>query len=177
MNRVSIVGTAGSGKSTLAKAMSERLGLENIELSAIFHDGEWAAISRDEFRDAVAERCRADAWVTDDNYISMVLDLVWARADTVVALELPRRIVMWRVTKRTVKRLVFRTKLYGGVREPWSNLLMFWNPDRSIIGWAWSTYASNRAHYRAAAEDSANAHLNFIFLQSPKEVRAFVASL
>lgn len=177
MQRISVVGTSGSGKSTLAHELSLRLGIEHIELSAIFHDGEWAKLTRDEFRDAVVDRCSTETWITDDNYQSLVLDLIWARADTVIVLEYPRRIPMWRVTKRTVGRLLTRKQLYGGVREPWSNVLRFWDPDRSTIAWAWTTHTGNVAFYRAAANDPANDHLTFIFLTSPKEVRAFVDAL
>ena len=92
-------------------------------------------------------------------------------SDTVIVLELPRRIVMWRVVKRTFGRMITRKRLWGGLRERSYEVFMIWNPDRSIIGWAWSTYASNRAHYRAAAEDPANAHLDFVFLRSRREQR------
>jgi hypothetical protein len=44
----------------------------------------------------------------DGNYGSRVQDLVWARADTVVWLDLPRRVVVTRVARRTVGRVILR---------------------------------------------------------------------
>ena len=43
-----------------------------------------------------------ERWVIDGNYTSQVKDLVWARADTVVWLDLPRRTVMRRIISAVV---------------------------------------------------------------------------
>jgi adenylate kinase family enzyme len=173
VRRVSVVGNSGSGKSTLAAGLAARLGVPFVELDSIFHQPGWTELPRDEFRARVADRAAGDAWVIDGNYTA-VRDLVWARADTVVWIDLPRRLVMRRVIGRTIRRAVLRQELWNGNREPSSNWLTL-DPERSIIMWAWTQHAKYRARYGEAMADPAFAHLRFVHLRSQAEVRAFVS--
>jgi adenylate kinase family enzyme len=93
VRRVSVVGNSGSGKSTVAAALAAALGVPHLELDGVFHQPGWEPLPADSFRAVVAAAVAGDGWVLDGNY-SAVRDLVWARADTVVWLDLPRRTVM-----------------------------------------------------------------------------------
>lgn len=83
-----MVGNSGSGKSTLGAALAARLGVPYVELDSIFHQPGWAELPRHEFRARVGALVGGDTWVIDGNYTA-VRDLVWARADTVVWIDLP----------------------------------------------------------------------------------------
>jgi adenylate kinase family enzyme len=174
VRRLSVVGNSGSGKSTVAVALAARLGVPCVELDSIFHQPGWTELPLDEFRARVAEAAAGDAWVIDGNY-SAVRDLVWARADTVVWIDLPRPVVMRRVVARTVRRAARRQELWNGNREPWSNFLTL-DPERSIIMWAWTQQGPYRRRYEAAMADPAWAHLRFVRLRSPAEIRRFVSA-
>ena len=171
---MSLVGNTGSGKSTVAVALAFRLGVPCLELDAVFHQPGWTELAREEFRARVADAAAGDAWVIDGNY-GAVRDLVWARADTVVWLDLSRPAVMRRVVSRTVRRAARRQELWNGNREPWSN---FWSldPQRSIIVWAWTQHRRYRARYEAAMADPAWGHLRFVRLRSAADVRRFLSS-
>jgi adenylate kinase family enzyme len=175
VRRVSVVGNSGSGKSTLAVALAARLGVPGVELDAIYHQPGWTPLPEADFRARVEVLAAGDAWVIDGNYTA-VRDLVWARADTVVWVDLPRSLVMARVVRRTVRRGVLRTELWNGNREPASNWLTL-DPERSIIMWSWTQHAKYRARYEAATADPAWDHLRFIRLRSPAAVRAFLRGL
>jgi len=105
---------------------------------------------------------------------SVVQSLVWDRADTVVFLDLPRRTVMRRVIWRTLRRVAGRAELWNGNRERWRNVLT-WDPAESVISWAWHNHGKKRERYTAAAADPAYAHLRFVRLRSPSQVRRFLA--
>jgi adenylate kinase family enzyme len=173
VQRVSVVGNSGSGKSTLAAALAEHLPAPWIELDSIFHQPGWAELPGAEFRARVEALAAGDAWVIDGNY-SAVRDLVWARADTVVWIDLPRPLVMYRIISRTLRRAVLRQELWNGNREPWSNWLTL-DPERSIIMWSWTQHAKYRVRYGGAMADPALSHLTFVRLRSPAEVRAFLS--
>jgi adenylate kinase family enzyme len=173
VRRVSVVGNSGSGKSTLARKLAGVLGVPHLELDSIFHQAGWRPLPAQEFRRAVAARAAADGWVIDGNY-SAVRPAVWARADTVVWLDPPRRTVMRQVTLRTVRRAVTRQELWNGNREPLSNFFT-WAPEESIISWAWHRHATYRSRYSAAAADPANAHLTFVRLGGRGDVTRFLA--
>lgn len=170
MRRVSVVGCPGSGKSTLGRKVATQLDVPFVELDGIFHQPGWQELPRDEFRARVSEQTASDGWVIDGNYNSAVQDLVWARADTVVWIDLPRSTVMRRVIRRTVRRAVRREELWNGNREPMANFYR-WS-DKNIILWAWTHYPSYRERYLSAMTDPSCSHLDFIHLRSPQEIDA-----
>jgi adenylate kinase family enzyme len=175
VRRVSVVGTSGAGKSTLAAELARVLDAEFLELDSVFHQPGWVPLPREEFRRRVAAAVAGERWVIDGNYTSQVKDLVWARADTVVWLDLPRRTVMRRVIWRSLWRAAKRTELWNGNRERWRNFFS-WDPGQSVISWAWHKHDEYHARYTAAAHDPANAHLRFVRLTSRHEISRFLDS-
>ena len=174
VRRVSVVGTSGSGKSTLGAALAARLGVDFLELDSVFHQPGWVPLPREEFRERVAVAVAGERWVIDGNY-SMVRDLVWARADTVVWLDLPKRTVMRQVIWRSFRRAAARVELWNGNRERWRNFFAL-DKEESIISWTWQTHATTRAKFEAAMGDPGNSHLEFVRLTTPAAVRRFLRS-
>jgi adenylate kinase family enzyme len=172
VRRVSVVGTSGAGKSTFAAALAGVLGVAWLELDSVYHQADWTPLPLEEFRLRVAALASGPCWVIDGNY-SAVRDIVWARADTVVWLDLPRRTVMRRIIWRTLRRVAGRIELWNGNRERWRNFFTV-DPQESVIMWAWTRHATYRARYEAAAADPANAHLRFVRLRRPAAVREFL---
>jgi adenylate kinase family enzyme len=173
MRRVSIVGSPGSGKTTVGRQLAASLGTGYVELDSIFHQPGWTELPTDEFRRRVAAVVEGETWVVDGNYTA-VRDLVWDRADTIVWLDLPRRLVIRRVVARTLRRAVTRQQLWNGNREPLSNVYRL-DPERNIIRWSWLMHPDYTARYTAAMADPSRAHLRFIRLRSPAEIAAFLA--
>src|SRR6266516_6178594 len=176
VQRVSVVGTSGAGKSTLAAALARVLDAEFLELDSVFHQADWVPLPTKEFRRRVGDVVAGERWVIDGNYTSKVKDLIWARGDTVVWLDLPRRTVMRRIIRRSFGRVAGRTELWNGNRERWRNL--FWmDKEESVIAWAWQTHAATRAKLEAAMADPENGRLEFVRLTSPGAVRRFLQGL
>ena len=173
VRRVSVVGTSGSGKSTLARKLADILGVPHLELDSVNHQPGWVPLPPDEFRQVVAAKAAGDDWVIDGNY-SSVRPLVWARADTVVWLDLPKRTVMRQIIWRTLRRVSRREELWNGNRERWRNFFSL-DPHQSVIAWAWHKHAEYHVRYGAAANDPANAHLTFIHLTSRSDITRFLA--
>jgi len=172
MRRVSVVGTSGTGKSTLARSLADALGADFLELDSVNHQAGWMPLPTSEFRRRVALVVAGERWVIDGNY-SKVRDIVWARADTVVWLDLPRRTVMRRVIWRTLRRVAGRVELWNGNRERWGNLFTL-DKEESVISWAWQTHAANRVKFEAGMADAGNSHLRFVRLTSPAAARRFL---
>jgi adenylate kinase family enzyme len=175
MRRVSVVGNSGSGKTTVGRRLAAALGVPFAELDAVFHQPGWTELPVDEFRARVAGLAAGDGWVIDGNY-SRVRDLVWDRADTVVWLDLPRRRVMWQVVGRTLRRGVTRQELWNGNRESLRNFVRR-DPEQSIVRWAYTQHGKYQDRYAAANADPAWAHLRFVRLRSPADVRRFLANV
>ena len=174
MRRVSVVGTSGSGESTLARELAAVLDAEFLELDSVYHQAGWTPLEATEFRDRVAAAAAGGRWVIDGGY-SAVRDIVWARADTVAWLDLPKRTVMRRIIWRTLRRVARRTELWNGNRERWRNLFT-WDEQESVISWAWHRYPVYRQRYAAAARDPTYAHVRFIRVASRADARRLLDS-
>lgn len=169
MQRVAVVGNSGSGKSTLARQLAAGLDLVHVELDAIFHQPGWTPLPEPEFRDRVAPLVAGDRWVTDGNY-GAVRDLVWARADTVVWLDLPRHVVTPRIVRRSLLRAVRREELWNGNREQWRNLLAP-DPERNIVLWSVTRHGEHRSKYRQRLLVDPPDDVEVVHLRSPAAVQ------
>lgn len=167
-----MVGNSGSGKSTLARALALRLRVPHVELDAIYHQPGWTPLAQEEFARRVGAAAAGDGWVMDGNY-SAIRELIWARADTVVWLDPPRRTVMRRLVVRSVRRAISRAELWNGNRERWRNLVGR-DPESSLIVWAWQKHAVYQQRYAAAALDPAWAQVQFIRITSRRDRRALL---
>jgi adenylate kinase family enzyme len=125
------------------------------------------------FRASAAEALGGAEWVVDGNY-SMLRDLVWGRADTVVWLDYAFPVVMARLLWRTLRRAATREELWSGNRESWR--LSFFSRD-SILWWGITTYRRRRRAYPAQLELPEHAHLQVVHLRSPREADAWLAAL
>ena len=124
VRRVVVIGTTGSGKSTLAERLAAQTGLRVIELDALFWGRDWQPVPLELFRHRVERETKDDGWIVVGNY-GQVRDLVWPSADTLIWLDLPLPLVMWRLMRRTVQRAATRTELWGtGNRESFRNAFL-----------------------------------------------------
>jgi adenylate kinase family enzyme len=133
MQRIVIVGSAGSGKSTLARRLGETLALPVVHLDALYWRPGWVESDLASFRARVADAVAGDRWVCDGGY-SRTYDLRFPFADTVIWLERPRWLCLWRVIRRSVSQLGrTRVDMAPGCPErlPELKFLLFiWNWQR-----------------------------------------------
>ena len=172
MQRVSVVGTSGAGKSTLGKALAARIGAVSSSWTRCTTSPAGCRC-RGSSGAGSARRWPGERWVIDGNYSSKVRDLVWARADTVVWLDLPQAHGDAADHLAVVAAGGQAGELWNGNREHWRNLFSL-DKEESVIAWAWQTHARNRTKYAAAMADPANVELRFVRLKSPAEVRRFL---
>lgn len=167
MRRVAVVGTSGSGKTTLARHLARRLDVPHVELDALHWEPNWTEAPREVLRERVSRALEGDAWVVDGNY-SIVRDIVWTRADSVVWLDYSLPVIMWRLLLRTVRRIINREPLWNENRESLKMALS----RKSILLWALQTYQENRTKY--PAEIARHPHLQSYRLRHPREADALI---
>jgi adenylate kinase family enzyme len=118
MRKVVIVASAsGSGKTTVGRALAQRLQVPFVELDALHHGPGWTEASAAELRARVEPVLERDGWVIDGGYRGKLGNLLFEAADTVVWLDLPRRVWLPRLLRRTLARLLRREELWAGNRE------------------------------------------------------------
>ena len=97
-----ILGPAGAGKTVLAHRLSACTGLPVIHLDRIFWRSGWQPAPRDEALAELESALAGDRWIADGNFLDAG-DTRFARADTVIFLDLPRALCIWRVLWRRVR--------------------------------------------------------------------------
>ena len=173
MRRIVVIGTTGAGKSTLAAALAARLDLPLIELDALHWGPQWTAVGRDAFRVRVAAAAAGERWVAAGNY-GAVRDLLWPRADTLVWLDYPLALNFWRLTRRSLRRILTREELWAGNRETFR--AQFLSRD-SLYVWAVRNHARQRREFTALLNESTYAHLTTVRFASPRDTARWLAAL
>ena len=102
MHRVLVIGSGGAGKSTFARRLARCTGLPLVHLDSLYWKPGWIEPSKDQWRRTMDALLTADRWVMDGNYGGS-LEQRLAACDTVVFLDLPRRVCLWRILLRRVK--------------------------------------------------------------------------
>ena len=167
MRRVMILGQPGSGKSTLARAMGQRTGLPVVHVDQLHWKPGWVERDRNEkIAMALAEQAKPE-WIFEGG-LSATYEDRFARADTIIFLDIPLPLRVQRVVWRTLRH-------YGRVRPDMQDGC----PERfswEFYKWIWDTRRTGRIKpLRMIAEagpDKAAHHLT-----SAAQVGHFVASL
>ena len=170
MRRVAVIAsTSGNGKSTLGRALAARLGVPFLELDALVHGPNWTETPADELRALVEPVVRSDAWVIDGTYRHKLGMLVLDAADTIVWLDLPMRVWIPRLLRRTARRLTGRETLWNDNRETLRSA--FWGRE-SLFGFALAMHFRRRRTYPADL-----ASYPVVRLRSTREVRRWFESV
>lgn len=170
--RILVVGTTGTGKTALAARLARRLGYPHVELDALHWGPGWTPVPVEVFRERVGRATRGPCWVVDGNY-SVVRDLLWPAADTLVWLDFSLAVILWRLVRRTLRRCILREPLWNGNRESFRQAL----GRNSILLWALRTYRQRRRNYPELLVRPEYRHLSVVRLRSPREAEAWLRAL
>lgn len=171
MQRIAVIGTTGSGKTIMAREISAHTGFPCVELDALFWGPNWSETPRELFRERVDLALRGGVWVVDGNY-SKVRDIVWGRADTLVWLDYPLWLILWRLLLRTTRRVFSGEALWDGNRESFRGAFF---SRKSLFMWALQTYRRIRRAYPKLIQEPEYAHLQMVRFQSAREANVWLS--
>ena len=168
MRKVAVLASAsGNGKTTFGRALAERLGVPFVEMDALVHGPGWVETPDDALRARVEPIVARDGWVVDNVYQRKLGDLILRHADTVVWLDLPMRVWVPRLLRRTLRRFSGREQLWNDNRE--SLRTVVWGRE-SLFGYAFRMHFARRRRYPQEL-----APYNVVRLRTPREVERFLA--
>ena len=169
MQRVVVVGASGSGKTTLARSIAARHGLPFTDLDDVFWHPGWRRAALEEFRHDVDRLTVQSTWVLAGNY-SSARDLIWPRADTLIWLDLPLPLTLWRTTRRVMRQARTGESICNGNRQ--SIAALFFGRD-PLLWYSVKAAWRYRRSWPALLAAPEHVHLKVIRLRSAGSVASW----
>lgn len=164
MKMAIVIGSGGSGKSAFSRALGKKLGIPVVHLDQLYWLEGWTKRPADEWLGLLGREIEKEKWIMDGNF-GATREMRMSHADTVIFLDLPRYVCLFRILKRTLlywKRS--RPDMADGCREHF---------DHEFIGWVWNFRRRTRPRLLNEIERTA-ADKNVIILNSRNSVRDFL---
>jgi transcription termination factor Rho len=174
-DRVVIVGRTGSGKTTLGREVAAALEAKHVELDSLYFGADFSTAPLDVLRARTSEAIAGERWVTDGNK-SAVRDLVWPRADTIIWLDYPVVVSLWRLTRRARGRA---SSLHASATESGDKAGL---PKQLLaaakgVVKALRSHAGQRRQYPQMFAMPENQHLAVLRLRSPRATQHWLTDV
>ncbi|OBZ18912.1 topology modulation protein [Bacillus sp. FJAT-27264] len=164
MNKIAIIGSGGSGKSTLAKKLGAKLMIDVYHLDSLFWKPNWVGVPKDEQIIVQNDLVKKQKLIINRNY-GGTMEIRLNTADTIIFLDIPRTIYVFRVFKRIIKyRNKRRPDMGAGCEERFSI---------EFFKWIWEYPKTKKPGILISLEDLSKEKV-VIILKSPKEVKQFL---
>lgn len=177
LGRIHVTGNSSSGKSSFAEALADAIGADFVELDALNWLPGWVGLNATDpgrlerrFRDAT----RGESWVAAGSYTAFAQRAFWPRLDTVIYLDLPMPLLVWRVLRRSWRRWRTKELLWGTNVESFWTQLALWRGDDSLVWWIATQHARKRRRFFDHVADPRWRHIRFLRLKSRREVAEFL---
>ena len=177
--RIHIYGNSCSGKSTLGEGLAHVFGLRLVDLDSINWLPGWVSLAEtdpERFRDRLNRETQDDGWVVAGSYTRFCRQTFWPRLQTIVWLDLPVPVLLWRVLKRSWRRWRTKELLWGTNHEQFWPHLKVWNRD-SLIWWIVSQSRVKRDTMIRTMADPQFAHIRVVRVRSARELQLLCTEL
>ncbi len=169
-HRVLILGRTGSGKTTLARQLSAVLGVPHVELDALYFASDLSTSPLNVLRERTSSALKGDRWVTDGNK-KAVRDLVWPRADTIIWLDYPLAVSLWRLSKRALHRAHrLRKRESEDVVQGLGRSEQLGRAAKGVLT-ALRSHRGQQVQYPRMFAEPQNQHLAVVRLRTPRATR------
>lgn len=166
MKRVVAIGSGGAGKSIFSRQLGEKLDIPVVHLDQIYWRPNWEKTPDDEWAEIVRREIDRDAWIVDGNF-GGTREMRIRAADTVIFLDMPRWLCMYRILMRTILyHRDTRPDMAEGCEESF---------DLEFILWVWNYPNSGRRRLVTELENFADK--NVIVLRSTREIESLLQAL
>lgn len=171
--RIVVIGRTGSGKTTLARELADALDAPHVELDALYFGPRFSTVPLSVLRERTSAAIASDRWVTDGNK-SAVRDLVWPRADTIIWLDYPLVVSLWRLGRRALWRVSVLREEAAAADGKAGLPRQFLSAAKGVLV-ALRTHTRQRREYPRMLAKPENQHLAVVRLRSPRATRRWLA--
>jgi adenylate kinase family enzyme len=167
MKRILVIGSGGSGKSTLARRLGAATGIEVVHLDKLHWQPGWNEPEKQEWSKTVRQILKGDSWIIDGNY-SGTMEMRMRTADTIIFLDLPRTVCVWRILKRVARyHNTNRPDVAEGCNEKF---------DLKFLKWIWDYPVRTKPRVESLLNKFQD-KIRIVRLKSSKEVENFIKDL
>lgn len=167
MKRILVIGSSGAGKSTFSRRLHEATKLKLIHLDQLYWRPNWVEHSKDEWRKTVEETVKGEEWIMDGNF-SGTMEIRMAACDTVIFLDLPRTVCVWRILKRVAfYKKGSRPDMAEGCDERF---------DWEFLKWVWDYSNRTKPKVEGLLKKFQN-EKNILRVKSNKDVESFFSNV
>ena len=174
--RIHVVGNSCSGKSVFNERLAAALQVPFVELDALNWQPGWVGLNEtdpERFESLMAKATAGDAWVLAGSYMSFSQRVFWPRLETVIWLDLPMHLLVWRVLRRSWTRWRSKELLWGTNYERFWPQLMVWKREDSLVWWIVTQHGRKRRDMRLYMSEPRWRHIRFVRLGSSAAVEGF----
>ena len=175
MKRINVIGTSGSGKSHFSQLLASKLGINYIEMDAVFWLPNWQHLETEEFLEKLTPLLAQDAWVLDGNQ-SKTNSLKWQYADTIIWLDYGFFHTFKQILIRSFKRALTKNEIWQGTGNHESFKRNFFSKD-SVVLWMLQNYWLTKKKYGQLFANNQLNNIHFIRFTSPKEAQQFLDTI
>lgn len=169
MNKVMVIGiSAGAGKSTFARRLGEITEIEVTHLDRLYWRPGWVEAPREEFSSAQQKIVKKNRWIIEGNYTSTI-GIREPHADTVIYIELPMHVCLYRVIKR---RIQYHGKTREDITEGCPEKI-----DWEFIKFIVTTYNRRKVKMHERMERYANEGKTVHYLKTAKQIEGFLTTI
>jgi adenylate kinase family enzyme len=168
MKRVAVVGCPGAGKTVFCRELAKKNSLPVVHLDTYYLDESkpyYYARDRKAWLNKIKELVAKNKWIIDGNFGSTFKQR-FARADTIIFLDYPRYLCVWRILKR---RFEFRNKRRQEVPEDWQEKI-----DYEFLRYVWKF---NRVSRPKVIDALSDIKAEAIILKNPGEAARYLKML
>ena len=166
MNKIMVIGVgSGVGKSTFASRLGELTGIEVTHLDQLFWRPGWVEAPLKEFSEAQQQVVENENWIIEGNYTGTIA-IREAYADTIIYLELPLLVCLYRVLKRRVQ---YHGKTRDDIGEGCEEKI-----DWAFLKFILTTYRPRKKKMKKRMQLYANEGKTVHYLKTRKQIEVFL---
>ncbi|PEJ59163.1 topology modulation protein [Bacillus sp. AFS002410] len=164
MKKIVIIGSGGEGKSTFARQLGKKLNINVFHLDSLLWKPNWEIVPKVEQIKIQSELVKKEEWIIDGNY-GGTMDLRINAADTIIFLDIPRLVCIYRALKRFIQyKNITRPDMREGCEEKF---------DLQFFKWIWS-YPKTKKPLILNRLQRVSDGKDVVILKSSKEVKRFL---
>ncbi len=179
-HRILVWGSSCAGKSTTAEQLAQQLDIPFVDLDALNWLPNWVGLNMtdpDRLVERITNATSGSAWVVAGSYTKQSQATFWPRLQTIIWLDLPLPLLLYRVLTRSWRRWRSKELLWGTNYENFWDQLKVWKGEKSLVWWIVTQHKRKRADVYRFMMDPQWSHIHFVRINNTQAIDLMLKDL